>query len=293
MKIGISYDPHANGFIRYGSRRFLKIAQCGFSAIDYNMANTDTDIYTCSMDKLQEKMQKEKAAITAAGLEISQVHGPWHWPPQDGTAENRAERMEKMKRSMIATELLGCRNWVIHPIMPFGISERNTENAEKTWELNRTFMGELLTFAKNHGITVCMENMPMPDFSLGSPADVFRFVRQMDDPDLCICLDTGHVAIFPELRAEDVIRQFGNKIQVMHIHDNMGDRDLHLWPGHGRIDWPALAGALQEVGFEGVFSLETAPDEALDDMQWEQACRKLCGIARDILADHFPLSQTK
>lgn len=284
MKIGFSYDPGSKGFPRYGNKRFQKIAQCGFSAIDYNMANTDTDIYTCSISELREKMLQEKAEITAAGLEVSQVHGPWRWPPQDGTAADRAEWLAKMKRSLDATALLDCKNWVIHPIMPFGMEERQTADEEKTWELNRTFMSALLAYAKELGITVCLENMPMPDFSMGSPADVLRFVRQINDPNFRICLDTGHVAIFPGLCAGDVLRQLGSYVRVLHIHDNMGDRDFHLWPGQGRIDWQDLAKALDEVGFTGVFSLETAPSEALEDAQWEAECKKLCAIARNIIA---------
>lgn len=52
MKIGIGFNPYGNGHARYGDDKFVKIRKHGFSAIDFNMANTETDIYTLSEDDL-------------------------------------------------------------------------------------------------------------------------------------------------------------------------------------------------------------------------------------------------
>ena len=37
----------------------------------------------------------------------------------------------------------------------------------------------------------------------------------------------------------------GDRIVSMHVHDNHGTKDEHLWPGDGTIDWPAVREALQ------------------------------------------------
>ena len=83
--------------------------------------------------------------------------------------EDRKERMEKMKKSIRYTAVLGCKYWVIHPIMPFGVCEKDTEDAQKTWDMNIEFMSELLKVAKEVGVTICFENMPMLQFSLAKP----------------------------------------------------------------------------------------------------------------------------
>ena len=46
------------------------------------------------------RLAHQKELAEAAGVSVHQVHGPWRWPPQDGTEEERAERMEKMKNTI-------------------------------------------------------------------------------------------------------------------------------------------------------------------------------------------------
>lgn len=283
MKIGILYQPYGNGYARFGNERFAKIAQHGFAAIDYNMSDTDIEIYKLNDLDLKKKMLEEKTAANLANIEISQVHGPWRWPPQDSTAELRRERMEKMKKSIFATHLLGCKYWVVHPIMPYGIEEDGTENAQKTWELNIEFMSELLEYAKTQDVVICLENMPMRRFSMATPTKVLEFIKVINDPYFKICLDTGHIAVFPELSVSDSVRKLGTEIKVMHVHDNGGDRDAHMFPTKGIIDWTAFLNSLKAVGFDGVFSLETLPSAGLDDKAFEAECIKLFGIAKELV----------
>lgn len=66
------------------------------------------------------------------------------------------------------------------------------------------------------------------------------------------------------------------------MHDNMGDRDAHLWPTEGCIDWERFAKGLKEIGFDGVFSLEVAPSARLEDQAFEAQSRRLFEIAEEI-----------
>lgn len=144
-------------------------------------------------------------------------------------------------------------------------------------------MTELLAFAKGHGITVCLENMPMRSFSLSKPLQILKFVEAVDDENFQICLDTGHAALFSDLSVGDAVRALGNHLKVLHVHDNFGDQDSHLWPLSGVIDWTDFVRALTEIGFCGVFSLETAPSESLHDADFEAECVKLYRIAETLV----------
>ena len=62
MKIGIGFNSYGNEHMRYGKEKFKMLKKHGFSAIDFNMANTETDIYTLSEDDLCEKMTAFKTA---------------------------------------------------------------------------------------------------------------------------------------------------------------------------------------------------------------------------------------
>jgi len=283
MKIGIPFDPYGTAHARYGEQRFVKLAQQGFSAVDYGMTKTETELYTMSLSDLEQKMLTEKAAAAEAGIEISQVHGPWRYPPQDSTAELRQERMEKMKKSIWATRVLGCKYWVVHPIMPYGTADLDTGDAQKTWDLNVEFMSELLAYAKTQDVTICLENMPMRRFSMATPSQILKFVKTMNDEHFKICLDTGHVAIFADLSAGDAVRELGKEIRIFHIHDNMGDSDAHMWPTKGITDWENFVKALKEIDFQGVFSLETKFQPNQEDTDFEADCLELIRIVKNLV----------
>ncbi len=283
MKIGLSIDPYGSGYARFGNDKFIKMAQHGFSAVDYKIANTQSPLYSMSDTRLRQKMQQEKSFVQSAGIFISQVHGPWRYPPQDNTVQDREERMQKMKQSILATEQLGCKYWVIHPLMPYGMNDLDTENASKTWDINLQFMTDLLAFAKIHNVTICLENMPMPHFSLGAPSQILQFVQTINDNNFKICLDTGHTAVFPNLNVGDEVRKLGKQIKVFHIHDNMGQFDEHLFPTKGKIDWNDFLHALKQIEFDGTFSLEIHFAENLDDNQFESQCVEVCNIAKNLV----------
>lgn len=283
IKIGISFSPYGNTFGRYGQDKFLKIKQHGYDAIDYNLSNTNTELYSLCEDDLKQKISAEKNFARRADITISQVHGPWRWPPRDGSEQEREERLNKMKRAVIITALLGCNNLVIHPIMPYGIEDLKYGKDQETWDLNVEFFKSLLDFAKQYDVTICLENMPMRLFSLAKPDRILEFVKTINSDHLKICLDTGHVAIFPELSMGDEVRRLGDYIKVLHIHDNMGDADLHLYPTKGIIDWTDFFNALNEIGYNGVFSLETAPSGDLADEHFEAESINLCQMLKKLI----------
>ncbi len=286
MRLGIITDSRAEkGYGRYGADIYKKVAEHGYSCTDFNLCNTEVLPYTLSRTEAEEFLIREREMARAAGVTIWQVHGPWRWAPRDFLPEERAERMEKMKWALWACSVLECKNYVIHPLMPYGIEDIGSGNEASTWEINRTFMQELLAEAKSYGITICFENMPMPKFSIGAPEQILRFVQEMNDENFRICLDTGHVAIYRDLDLAEETRRLGKYIRVMHVHDNRHGMDLHQLPYDGVIDWPSFAQALRDIGFDGVFSLECGAPGKLPDGLFEEAARLTANIAKQIAGD--------
>ncbi len=279
MKIGIG----AGSYGRWGANRYKKINEHGFSCVDFNMMDTKSFPYNDSVEQTAEKLLFEKKLADESGIEIYQVHGPWHWPPDDSTEELRQLKLESIKRSLWAMSVLGCKNWVLHPIMPCGISERGTEQQKITLDTNLNFMTEVLENAKQYDITVCLENMPMRDFSLATPYEILDFVRLINDEHFKICLDTGHVATFPELSVATAVRDLGNEIRAFHIHDSIPDRDLHLLPYFGTIDWKDFGTALKDINYQGALCLETAPPHSLPDEIYEELCITSAKLVNNIV----------
>lgn len=284
MKPGIYINIHKNGYTRFGENRYKKIYEHGFRYVDLNMADTDTPFYTSSLDEVEAVLIRERELAAEAGVGISQVHGPWRWPVRDFTPEDQSERAEKMKRSIVMTAMLGCKNWVIHPIMPYGLEDAGTPYESKTKEFNLKFMRDLLTVAKKCDVTICLENMPFPRLSISSPEQILEFVKEINDEHFKICLDTGHSTVFYNSAVADAVRTLGNYIRVLHVHDDrIGGHDLHLPPRYGIIDWEDFSKALHEIGFSGSFSLETAPPAAYPAEIFEQLCTSYAKIAEDII----------
>jgi len=286
MKIGILASTlDKNGFGRYGENTYKKVKELGFDCTDFNICETDRDIYTLPTKQSDEILLREKRLAEEAGIEISQVHGPWRYPPQDATEEDRAERLEKMKISIRAASVVGCKNWVVHPLMPFGTGDRNTPEAEITRKINLEFLKELVKTAKEYGVTVCLENMPMLNFCISTPEEILSLINEIDDESLKMCLDTGHVNVFKHLNIYDEVLRAKDKLKVLHVHDNVISRDIHLLPGFGTIDWKAFSKALKEIGFDGSFSIETTPPTSLPTYLFEEASTLLVHIIKDILSE--------
>lgn len=281
FKIGIGADSGS----RYDENRYKKLREFGFTHLDFNMSNTETKYYTGTIEECESLILTVKAKAEEAGVKIHQVHGPFRWPAHDNTVEERAERMEKMKHSLRLTALIGVKYWVIHPLMPFGFEERifNPGHEQETWDINKEFMSELLKVAKQYGIIICLENMPMPNFSIGSVQEILRFVEEMNDDNFKICLDTGHVSVYPDQSVGDAVRLLGDKICALHIHDNNGCNDNHWLPYQGVIDWEDFGLALKEINCQAVFNYETYPPQTMPDAVYEDTCKLMVKIAKTIL----------
>lgn len=285
MKIGIVHKPYdKRGYVRFGDKCFRKIREHGFEAIDYNLADTQTEIFATSMQQAARMLAEESQKINDAGLFVSQIHGPWRWPARDVSAEDRAERRDKMIRSMEMGLLLNCKNWVIHPIMPYGHEEAGLIYADRTWDANMEFMTSLLQTAKTMHVTICLENLPMLNYSMATVEAVLKFVNEINDDHFRICLDTGHAAIYKGAQIGDAVRMLGSKIRVLHVHDSWGQFDLHLPPYMGAIDWEDFGQSLSEIQFKGVLSLETSPSGKLSDELFDKTGLLLYKYARQIVA---------
>ncbi len=274
MKIGIESGAYLS---RYGVKEGLKrMKEHGYDTVDFqDFVDTEKELFKVSQEEFVKRLTNIKNDCNDAGIEIFQVHGPWRWPPRDETEEDREERFEKMAKSISGTAVLGCKNFVIHPIMPFG--DNQNPDPDRFYELNYRFMNRLCDVAEDFGVTVCLENMPMPVLTLATPAQILDFVKDVNRKSLKVCLDTGHCTVCG-VDPSEAVRLTGKEyLRVLHVHDNNGISDLHWLPGKGVIDWKAFGKALKDIGYDGSFSLETAvpgnvPPEAREEAEKALYC---------------------
>ena len=271
---------------RYGFERGIaRIAELGFQALDYQrFCDTDTPLFQEGEQAFEQQLKNHRKFFEQCGLEVNQTHGPWRWPICDFTTEDRAERFEKMSRSIWGTAILGCDKMVIHPIMPFGDEEGL--HTREMWEMNVEFMGRLCEVGRQNGVVVCLENMPFRCQSTSTPEAIVRLVKLIGGPFCKICLDTGHSLVMGVQPAVAVRQIGGELLACLHVHDNNGEHDWHWLPYTGKGDWDAFAEALHEIGYQGALSLETGipsgiPEELapLQEQSLVQMVRRMADLA--------------
>lgn len=258
---------------------FRQMKEDGFDCADYQLDNTEIEPYTLDDSAFEARLAEHRKAVEAAGVEIYQVHGPWRYPPRDATPEDRAERLEKMKRCLWGASFLGASCMAVHPIMPFG-PDANPDPA-CFHDLNLAFYSELCETAKQAGVTVCLENMPFHAHSIARPSEILRFVKEIGSDFMAVCLDTGHCAVLGVSPA-DAIREAGQYIRCVHIHDNDGRGDQHRLPYDGVIDWADFIDAMNILDTRVPFSLETKPSQKLPPAIYRYMLKGYAALAREM-----------
>ena len=136
-----------------------------------------------------------------------------------------------------------------------------------------TSLESLSMFAKARGVTIALENTPD---ELGAPASLQHFITGTHLHDLKLCFDIGHAHIEEGVGASfDAMR---DRVVSMHIHDNHGDKDEHLLPLEGTIDWDAALAGFAEAPAELPFVFEIKAQAGAAGPTLEQireACDKL------------------
>lgn len=237
-----------------GTSDYERMRKLGFSFEDYQrFAVTDGPLYRMEEDEFRAELSRQKQIANAYGIRFHQAHGPW--PVDDTSADKRKVNMEYFKRSVRGCHYLDCPNLVVHPLMPEGWDrELDSDEAER---LNKEFVIELATYARQYGVTICLETMPFTFQRLARTAELVRFVKELGLDNLGICVDTGHCNVLGD-DPGDCVRLCGSLLKAVHIHDNFGNGDDHLVPFIGNIKWESFRQALKEIGFDGPLSLECA-----------------------------------
>lgn len=248
---------------------FSTLKELGYNTMDCNLVGLACGaLKDASDEELKVYYRTAREIADEVGMGIEQVHGPWRYPPKDGTPEDRAEWFGMMVREMEACAYLGCKHFVIHPLMPYGAWQN--PNPEEFWKINFDFFSELVKVAEKLNVIICYENMPFPALSLARPQEIVDFVKAIDSPYMKVCLDTGH-SLACGVPMEDAVRQIGKEyLATFHIHGNNGKEDIHWMPFTDVGNWHAFAEALREIGYEGALTVECSVEPPVpDNVRWE------------------------
>ena len=146
------------------------------------------------------------------------------------TERNKADRIrwvDEIKRALEIAEVVPFRYLIQH----LGVTGQ--EFSEYAVEAAFSALEELTVFARQRGVEVLLENTP----NGLATAERLELFNAMTHLKLNYVFDTGHAHIGAGIEHEFGIMK--PRIRSLHVHDNNGKEDQHLFPASdgGTIDW--------------------------------------------------------
>jgi sugar phosphate isomerase/epimerase len=153
----------------------------------------------------------------------------------------RIEAMDELKRVIDVADDLPYARLILH----MGGSRETADPRKRDAAFSS--LEHLILHARHAGVTICVENTLS---EMGDPHYLRTFVDETRLTGLRFNFDLGHahLAELPvEERVEKSFAPLRDLVSSAHIHDNHGEKDEHLPPYDGTINWPAAIKVLQSA----------------------------------------------
>ncbi|HUB30631.1 MAG TPA: sugar phosphate isomerase/epimerase family protein [Terracidiphilus sp.] len=148
----------------------------------------------------------------------------------------RIDAMDEIKRALEVAERIPLKNLILH------LGEKEDRWSQRSQEYALTALEHLGAFSRPLGVRLLVENLTS---DAASPEHLMETLEMGHLTNVGVCLDLGHAHLSQSVA--EAIAILGQRIASVHVHDNHGVRDEHLWPGDGTIDWPAVTKTLQAL----------------------------------------------
>jgi sugar phosphate isomerase/epimerase len=155
----------------------------------------------------------------------------------DRVKARRIAACDEIKRALEIAERIPFRYLIQH----LGAPQDDYDDAK--FDAGFASLDELRLFARHRGVDILLENIPN---GLSSAERLNLFLSQTH-LDLGFCFDTGHANLMGGV--EQQFEQMKHRIRSLHVHDNDGKSDTHLFPTlaeGGTIAWKKVIPMLRE-----------------------------------------------
>lgn len=197
------------------------------------------------------EIQAMASALEQNGLQLVSLHGPTSRDMsamrESGTPLSicevervrRIEAMDELKRVIDVADDLPYTRLILH----MG-GARETADPRKR-DAAFSSLEHLILHAHHAGVTICVENTMS---EMGDPGYLRAFVDETRLSGLRFNFDIGHANLSDlpeEERLEKSFAPLSDLVSSVHLHDNRGEKDEHIPPYEGTIDWPAAIKVLK------------------------------------------------
>jgi len=196
-----------------------------------------------------------KQALARTGVEVFSVHASFGATFDLSTLEGtvRQHAVETHLAEMRLAAELGAQAVVVHPVGS-GCPEAS-QRADRL-AASAASLSALAAAAVDLGLNLAVENMT-PHNPADDLDELVALVDGLHCPRAGFCFDTGHCHL-NGIAQSRMISAFADRLHVIHWHDNNGERDEHLNPGAGNIDWEDYYAGLAAIGFDAPVTVEAS-----------------------------------
>jgi sugar phosphate isomerase/epimerase len=260
----------------------------GFSHVELGGCRTDRDRTAADLGPFSNFEAEDVAAgIRERQLQISAIQAHVDYLSADRSVTQARVRHTRRIIDIAQVIRVGFVHTVSGPL-PEGMTE------DDAFALLAEVYGNLTPYAESKGIKLGIE--PVFAYVVGTAQTTERLLTKLRDDTLYINFDPSHFPFHHE-SPEAFIRTFADRIAHCHAKDakvgpvneadldtfrawDMGDGNQFAFapPGEGILDWPAILAALDNIGYDGVLSLELGYGTEDEDAVTRRSFRFLKGL---------------
>lgn len=235
-----------------------------YSALEAS-AKAGVDVYEMNTGVFfqldQGKLRDFRARAEELGLGLS-VNGGFNLS-NDISADApavRAEGIAAARKIIEGMYTVGARSWsginygawkrVPDPAFAFPRSEK-----ERIRALSVASLKEIIKIAEDRDVTMCFEVVNRYEqFLCNTVAEGVAMAEEVGSPNCKVLVDTYHMNI-EEDNMIDAIHYAARRQKIGEIHVGESNRRV---PGTGKtnMDWAAIFGAIREIGYDGLITME-------------------------------------
>jgi len=235
-------------------------AEAGFQNLDANLCGharrPGQGLYESTWETWAHEI---RSLADSRNVRFTQAHAYYpvgHNGPQDDKAADEFGE-ELMRRSVLTAEILGAEYMVVHPLSIR--TEPGLYDYRKSYDYNVEYWKKWAEFFHQHNVGMAIENMNCYSRErrnyCGNLDELLELIDAVGAPDVGCCIDTGHAFISGN-NVPAMIRRAGKTLRATHIADNHGEKDEHIAPFAGSINWPEVMKALHDIDYAYDFSFE-------------------------------------
>ena len=153
----------------------------------------------------------------------------------DPEKTHRITAMDEVKRALESAEQIPIDACILH------LGQKDDPWNTRALENSLTAIEHLKAFAHPLGVRILIENLQN---DITSSEHILEILRVGHFDRVGVCLDVGHAHLTqPEdnIGIDETFELLKPRIAQLHLHDNHGTKDDHLWPGLASIDWTNVA----------------------------------------------------